>query len=394
MEIPLKKDIVVFVDMKTGVVYKNDDKVGLTGENANSSIHILLKNLETKGLLKTTIGRIEIKRYNPDIKEFESYLIDTQPIYATDDEIIGYSIPILSSLLKYEGIVYFQLMINYHELVYKSDVFYLNVGESINAEVNIPDEYPSWIERASVALAEIENIDISSERIEKGVKISITNKLGVTTTNIVHDGEKGEQGERGLMGFKGDPGRDGYVQYEAGTNVTIDNNIINADINTLFYKNINLPGKFDNITDEKFLARLEKEINEALDTGVHPQALIILDYGYYDYNEQLYTFCVCNERIRTNTTTYHFYGEQWLSKYTENDGGSNLLVRGIQVTGSWNNNIFKLTKCTGFYGTSKKVITTAGFDNALTNITGYDATKTQVLKNVNGTLSWVTEGGQ
>lgn len=31
-------------------------------------------------------------------------------------------------------------------------------------------------------------------------------------------------------------------------------------------------------------------------------------------------------------------------------------------------------------------------DTAFTEITGYDATKTQVLKNINGTLTWVSEG--
>lgn len=33
----------------------------------------------------------------------------------------------------------------------------------------------------------------------------------------------------------------------------------------------------------------------------------------------------------------------------------------------------------------------SGKQDDLTGITGYDATKTQILKNVNGTLTWVDE---
>ena len=62
------------------------------------------------------------------------------------------------------------------------------------------------------------------------------------------------------------------------------------------------------------------------------------------------------------------------------------------MRGTWDNNVFKLTECTGFYGAgSKQVITTSGFNTVLTKITGYDATKTQTLKNVNGVLTWVSD---
>lgn len=43
-------------------------------------------------------------------------------------------------------------------------------------------------------------------------------------------GEKGEKGDRGSPGVAGIPGRDGYVQYTAGDNITIENNVISATI--------------------------------------------------------------------------------------------------------------------------------------------------------------------
>lgn len=43
-------------------------------------------------------------------------------------------------------------------------------------------------------------------------------------------------------------------------------------------------------------------------------------------------------------------------------------------------------------GTNSKSVTTKEYvDNIFTRISGYDATKTQVLKNINGTLTWVDE---
>ena len=44
---------------------------------------------------------------------------------------------------------------------------------------------------------------------------------------------------------------------------------------------------------------------------------------------------------------------------------------------------------TGDYNPSTKLYTDK---THYENMTGYDATKTQVLKNVNGTLTWVDEG--
>lgn len=43
-------------------------------------------------------------------------------------------------------------------------------------------------------------------------------------------GEKGEKGDTGNTGATGEPGRDGAIQYTAGDNITIDNNVISTII--------------------------------------------------------------------------------------------------------------------------------------------------------------------
>lgn len=129
---------------------------------------------------------------------------------------------------------------------------------------------------------EVENIDIDAEKIDDVATITITKKDGTEKTIQILDGDKGDkgdtgergpagqtgpagpQGERGLQGEpgpqgiqgpkgdtgstgatgpvgptgpqgpKGDTGetgpagRDGYVQYTAGDNITIENNVISA----------------------------------------------------------------------------------------------------------------------------------------------------------------------
>lgn len=57
--------------------------------------------------------------------------------------------------------------------------------------------------------------------------ISIIDKNGVHVTEIV-DGKDGEDGKNGIDGTNGTNGRDGYIQYTAGENIKIENNVISA----------------------------------------------------------------------------------------------------------------------------------------------------------------------
>lgn len=57
-------------------------------------------------------------------------------------------------------------------------------------------------------IEELDRINIETERLSNGVRISVTNSDGETTITEVHDGEKGEPGERG------EPGEPGTTDYE------------------------------------------------------------------------------------------------------------------------------------------------------------------------------------
>lgn len=117
----------------------------------------------------------------------EDYYI---PNLTKQDE--SYIIPIKSVLTK-EGQVYMQLVITEgtdpDEIpIFKSNVFFVNVNESINAEIEQPDEYETWVEIFDTYLNKIDNINIEMEKIEDTTYVTLTKKDGTTETVEIKDG--------------------------------------------------------------------------------------------------------------------------------------------------------------------------------------------------------------
>lgn len=408
------KCIYIIVDNQ-GVVYKSNESAGITGENIQGRINIRFREISQT---VEGIAYLEYKRYNPDIKEYEKGLIKMDSTKDDEGKIIMYSIPILSSLLKYTGNIEFQLRITENEIdnyipVYKSQVFNLSVLEAINAEAEIPEEYPTWLDTANEKIQEIDNINISSKEITDGVEIDITNKEGVTTTNKIYNGKKGDKGDtgaRGEQGIPGENGKDGYVQYQAGDNIKIENNVISADIENIpeVYVDGLFPGGQRNITDTVFLGKLEALINKYKDKLYTIKRIACyVDYVSSDVNPYYMSFS-CPSTIRNTKTTYYFRGDvQVLTVFNDI---RQVITSQVIVNGNWTNDMYHITSCyiigvpsgtlilsannttryipTENYNPSTKLYTDK---THYENMTGYDATKTQVLKNVNGVLTWVTE---
>lgn len=137
-------------------------------------------------------------------KEIENEFVDGQarleyringedfyiPNLTKQDE--SYIIPIKSVLTK-EGQVYMQLVItegiDHEEIpIFKSNVFFVNVNESINAEIEQPDEYETWVEIFDTYLNAIDNINIEMEKIEDTTYVTLTKKDGTTETVEIKDG--------------------------------------------------------------------------------------------------------------------------------------------------------------------------------------------------------------
>lgn len=260
------KNIVISVSKETKQITKmSQTKIANDGENYQAK---LIFNFSDEFVNGT--ARVEYKLQD-DNEKYYQMLTKVEETY---------EIPIKSVITK-EGRIFMQLVITQSEVdeeipIFKSNVFYVYVDESINAEAEEPSEYPTWLEIANSKLAEIDdaiaevgNIDITASKVDTTTTITITDKDGVEhTTEILDgtnglpgkDGKDGEPGATGVglnynwngtslgvkredesqysytnlkgeTGAKGDPGqagRDGYVQYTAGNNITIENNVISA----------------------------------------------------------------------------------------------------------------------------------------------------------------------
>jgi hypothetical protein len=77
---------------------------------------------------------------------------------------------------------------------FKSNVFYLPFGKSINAEIEQPEEYEEWIDVANTKLNEVDNLNIE---MQDNV-VTITRKDGTTYSENVK-GEPGIQGKPGSV---------------------------------------------------------------------------------------------------------------------------------------------------------------------------------------------------
>lgn len=109
--------------------------------------------------------------------------------YVTLDRIDEtYELSVKNSLLSQKGDVRFQLTITSTSgQVIKFDPFVMTVKDAIDTDVEMPEEYPSWIDEANAKLAEmdkaIEDVNKVSAKIEtteNSAKVVVTDKNGTT----------------------------------------------------------------------------------------------------------------------------------------------------------------------------------------------------------------------
>ena len=171
-------------------------KIANDGENYQAKLIFKFEDEFVNGT-----ARLEYKFQEDDEKYYQMLTKNSEQ----------YEIPIKSVITK-EGRLYMQLVITKSEVdeeipIFKSNVFYVYVDESINAEAEQPDEYPTWIEIANSKIAEIDdaiqevdNLDITANKVGKVTTVTITDKDGVEHETQILDGNDGEQGEKGEPG--------------------------------------------------------------------------------------------------------------------------------------------------------------------------------------------------
>lgn len=157
----------------------------------------------------------------------EYYDGKTKSYILTEKQNKSYIVPIKNTLTKNAGQLVMQLVItegtSEEEIpIFKSNVFILNISQSINAENEAPDEYESWIDVANTklnsideAINEVNNLNLEAIKEENKTTITITKKDGTQEVVEVLDGADGEKGEKGDTGEQGPQGIQG-IQGEQG----------------------------------------------------------------------------------------------------------------------------------------------------------------------------------
>ena len=171
------KDIKIKIEKQTSKVFPDGDILGISMENLQGSIICYFDEFVDG------VAWLEVQM--PD---------ETKGYFMMEKVDETYVLPIKSSLLKESGLINMQFRItegtNIEEIpVYKSNIFYCKVKEAINSITEIPEEYPQWIDMANIKLNEIDNLNISANKIEKVATITITKKDGTEQVTEIYDGE-------------------------------------------------------------------------------------------------------------------------------------------------------------------------------------------------------------
>ncbi len=109
-----------------------------------------------------------------------------------------YQFPIKSLIAK-EGTINMQLVISegIEETdvpIFKSNVFYMNVRNSINANEEPPSGYDEWLDIANTKLNQVDNLDIDVTKIDDVATVTITKKDGTQKSVEIYDGTGGSGG--------------------------------------------------------------------------------------------------------------------------------------------------------------------------------------------------------
>lgn len=195
----INKEIIISNKTRDIVNGENGDlfRLGVDGENLQENLVFKFDEEFVDGT-----ARIEITMQNGN----KSYIM-----VAKEED--SYILPIKSVITKC-GLNNMQLIItegpDIEEIpIFKSKMFEFYIAESINAEIEMPEEYPEWIDIANTKLNQLDNIDIEAEKENHIARITITRKDGTEETVNIYDGEKGEKGDKGDTGEKGDVGERG-----------------------------------------------------------------------------------------------------------------------------------------------------------------------------------------
>ena len=212
----IDKNINIKISRKTRMVNLERYTIGNDRENLQGNIVFSFTDefVDGQGRLEYKIG--EEKHFIPLTKENETY-------YCT-----------IKNVITIAGRIDMQLVVNEPEVdeeipTFKSNMFYVYVETSLNAEGEAPDGYETWIEIANAklnamddALEEVNNLDIDGEKEGNTTTITITRKDRTTKEFEVKDGQDAK-----INGYN-------TITIQQGTNIGISQSGSTLTINNTY----------------------------------------------------------------------------------------------------------------------------------------------------------------
>ena len=244
-----------------------------------------------------------------------------------------------------------------------------SLTDAINSEEPTPSEVEQLENLVNQGLSEINELATDlQEKVDSGYFKGEKGDKG-------DKGDTGPAGQNGQDGQDGANGLDGVIQYTAGDNITIENNVISASGGS---SAIFIPY---NSTDQEKITKLQDAL-EMYQSGEQPLIILtnVIDAGN---TPVVMTVASYDENNSNGSISFTGLGTSPYQTNSYNSIGYNAVRNYVFLCDFSNNQIYYLTSSDDICGYL--------INDISQNYTGYDASKTQVLKNVNNSIQWVDD---
>ena len=216
------KDFIVHVSSKTSKAEPEIRTLAVDGENLMGNIVFDFVDEFVDGT-----ARLEWER--------EDGVKDTRNMTKVGET---YILPIKSAITN-EGKIIFQIVIdkvavNEEIPIFKSEETYAYVKNSIRAEGEQPEEFPTWIDVGNEKIAEMDNLNIEVSKVDDVTTVTLTDKQGEPHETEIYDGKDAKINGENTISIEG--GTNIGIEQEDGVltiNNTYDDSSILADIENL-----------------------------------------------------------------------------------------------------------------------------------------------------------------
>ena len=262
------KDILITLDNCKPIF--DESFIGINRENLQKNLIFAFKGAFVEG-----VANLEIK-----IDDEEGVIANLEKVNDT------YVLPIRDSLLTSDKIlmqlVIYQDEINEETPIYKSEIIYLKVKESLNATGTIPDEYPTWTETLGALYLEVQALMQETETALENIPTKtsqLTNDSGFITKDVDNLEYYSKTGVMNNAIYNA-------VSNEATLRQNADNNLQSQiDAITSASDVVDVVGTYQDLLDYDTSSLTDNDIIKVLDDSTHDNAT-----SYYRWNNNSWTY--------------------------------------------------------------------------------------------------------